>query len=121
MTRPNEAEFGEYLQSVAPKLPVKIVVISAHIHNYSRFERGGVVFLISGGAGAKTYAVTRSADDLYKNPADVNYHYIRFDFDGKQVNAVMHRVSEGPDGKILWETRDSFTLVPPVVAKTKKK
>jgi len=53
---------------------VKFVVIAGHIHNYERFERNGVVYLVSGGEGRRRYPVERTPADAYQDSSFPNYH-----------------------------------------------
>jgi hypothetical protein len=92
--RPNEAAFARQLEAVAPHLRARIIVIAGHIHNYERFERNGVVYLVSGGGGAAPYPVARSAEDLYQDRAFPNFHYVRFDCGKDALRATMFRLDE---------------------------
>jgi acid phosphatase type 7 len=107
--RPNEAELAAFLETRAPKMKAKIVVVGGHTHNYERFEEGGIVYLVSGGGGAAPYLVPRDERDLYKNAPAVNYHYIKFEFDGKALNATMYRV-DGDVNAPAWEAKDRFSV-----------
>ncbi|MFH1576516.1 MAG: metallophosphoesterase [Candidatus Margulisiibacteriota bacterium] len=51
-------------------------VIAGHIHGYARAERRGIVYVVSGGAGAPLYL-----------PADFGgfYHYVRIDVNGEMI------------------------------------
>jgi 3',5'-cyclic AMP phosphodiesterase CpdA len=110
--RPNEAALATFLEAQAAKLKAKIVVIGGHTHNYERFEEGEVVYLVSGGGGAAPYIVPRDAKDLYKNAPAVNYHYIKFEFDGKSLNATMYRVDGDADAPV-WDAKDRFSVKAP--------
>ena len=106
--RPNEIALADFLK--AQHSSARFIVVAGHIHNYERFERDGIVYLVSGGGGARPRIIRRSADDLYKNAADVNYHYVKFVLHGSQLDAEMIRVAE-PEAKTpKWETRDRFTV-----------
>lgn len=109
MVGPNERALAEFLEEQAPKMRAKIVVIAGHTHNYERFEEGKVTYLVSGGGGAKPYVVPRDANDLYKNAPEVNYHYIKFVFDGKMLNATMYRV-DGDATEPVFEAKDKFNV-----------
>ncbi len=61
-----------------PRSAARFVVSAGHIHNYERFEKDGVVYLVSGGGGAFPYEVERTVSDLYQNADFPNYHYVRF-------------------------------------------
>ena len=50
--RPNEQAFAEYLSGLAAYTRARIVVSAGRIHNYERFARDGVTYLVSGGGGA---------------------------------------------------------------------
>ncbi|HEY0799660.1 MAG TPA: metallophosphoesterase, partial [Steroidobacteraceae bacterium] len=49
--RANEELLAAYLQRVAAHSAVRFVVSAGHIHNYERFAREGVTYLVSGGGG----------------------------------------------------------------------
>jgi hypothetical protein len=104
--RPNEAALAYQLEEAAAKIRAKIIVVAGHIHNYERFERNGVIYLVTGGGGAEPYEVERSAEDLYKIEDFPNYHYLRFVCGKDELRAEMVRmdVSRG------YEVRDSFTI-----------
>jgi hypothetical protein len=54
-----------------------MVVSAGHIHNYERHLVGDVVYLVSGGGGAKR---SRSAtpDDLYQSDLFPNFNAVKF-------------------------------------------
>jgi hypothetical protein len=93
------------------KLHARIVVFSGHIHNYERFERNGVEYVVSGGGGAEPYPlVFRGSADLYRDSGFPVYHYITLDYRDGQLRAVMWKVKD-PDAKSLSvEVKDEFTL-----------
>jgi 3',5'-cyclic AMP phosphodiesterase CpdA len=107
--RPNENSLAVFLEEQAPHLKAKLVVIAGHVHNYARFEQREVTYLVSGGGGAKPHPVFREEKDLYKNPPAVNFHYVKFTFDGEGLNAAMYRVDSEADAPV-WEKRDSFRV-----------
>ena len=82
------------LEAQAKLSKAQIIVVAGHIHNYQRFFQNGVTYLVSGGGGAKPHPVARTPADLFQDKAFPNYHYIRFDFDGSQLNAVMYRLAD---------------------------
>lgn len=109
-TRPNEQSLADYLEGVQPKLQAAIIVIAGHIHNYERFEQNGVPYLVSGGGGAHPYPVVRTARDLYQGPSFPNFHYVRFEFDGHALHAVMYRLENPGAATPHWEKRDVFDV-----------
>ena len=108
--RPNERALATFLAKEAPLSGAQFIVIAGHIHNYQRFSQDGITYLVSGGGGAKPYPIARTPADLYQDPSFPNYHYIRFDFDGKQINAAMYRLSDPKADKPVWEEKDAFTI-----------
>ena len=75
--RPNEIALAEYLKEVAATASVRFVVVAGHIHNYERFLRDDVVYLVSGGGGAVPYEVERTPADLYQTNEFPNFHYVK--------------------------------------------
>lgn len=111
--RTNEQALADYLDAIAPALHARIVVSAGHIHNYEREERAGVMYLVSGGGGAKPYEVDRTAADLYQAADFPNYHYVRIELTDGRLRADMIRLAD-PDAAAPqhWEVRDRFELKP---------
>jgi hypothetical protein len=93
------------------KSRVKFVVIAGHIHNYERFERNGVVYLVSGGGGAVPYPVERTPADAYQDSSFPNYHYLKFVFVGETLKGTMYRLAN--PGPFTWEVKDTFEVPGP--------
>lgn len=108
--RPNEISLGDYLEKIAPTTRARFVVIAGHIHNYERFEQGGVTFFVSGGGGAQPYAVVRTPPDRYQDPAFPNYHYLLFTLKGNTLKGEMVRLQNPQGGTPVWQTRDTFEI-----------
>jgi hypothetical protein len=109
--RPNEISLAEYLKSVAPSSKARFVVSAGHIHNYERFSRDGVVYLVSGGGGAAPYQVDRTNLDLYQDAGFPNYHYVRFTLHGGRVAAEMIRLGDYAERlPKQWQTMDRFEI-----------
>jgi hypothetical protein len=88
------------------------VVCGAHVHNYERFERHGIVYLVSGGGGAKPLAVRRGAHDLYRDPGFPNFHYLRFELQGERLMADMIRLEDyGAPAPHTWKIKDHFEVL----------
>jgi hypothetical protein len=104
--RPNEAALAQQLEAAAKQMTAKIIVIAGHIHNYERFERGGVVYLVSGGGGAKPYKIARTSRDLYQANAFPNFHYVKFVRDAGGLKATMYRLNE----RGIFEVGDQFVV-----------
>ena len=45
------------LEARLSRIHPRVVVINGHIHNYERFVRKGVKYVISGGGGAEPYPI----------------------------------------------------------------
>jgi hypothetical protein len=106
--RSNEAALAQQLATAAPGSRARFVVCAAHIHNYERFQRGNILFLVSGGGGGKPEAVKRSAADLYQSEDFPNFHYLRFQLTAGQLRGEMVRLDA--DAGPSWSVRDHFEL-----------
>jgi hypothetical protein len=89
---------------------VRFVVCAGHIHNYERFLQDGVVYLVSGGGGAKPRPVVREASDLYHDEGFPNYHYVKFVLRGEGLDAEMIRVADPTADKAIWQVKDHFQV-----------
>jgi hypothetical protein len=109
--RPNETTLADYLKTVAPQSSARFVVSAGHIHNYERFLQDGVMYLVSGGGGAKPYEVERTPADLYQDREFPNYHYVRFELRGNSLLGEMIRLSDySAPIPGQWQTRDRFEI-----------
>jgi hypothetical protein len=108
--RPNEHALAEFLAQAPQKSRARFVVASGHIHNYVRFFQDGIVYIVSGGGGAKPYPIVRLPADLYQDTNFPNYHYVKFVEEGDRLVATMIRVAD-PDGATpRWEEKDHFEV-----------
>jgi hypothetical protein len=108
--RPNELALAAFLKTVQPRDRAQFIVVAGHVHNYERFLRDGIVYLVSGGGGAEPRIVQRQPDDLFSNPPDVNYHYIRWILHENRMDAEMIRVVNPTADEPSWEVRDRFSV-----------
>jgi len=109
--RPDEQALAEYLAAAAAGSAARFVVSAGHIHNYERFEKDGVVYLVSGGGGALPYEVDRTASDLYQNADFPNYHYVRFTLRGQTLRGEMIRLNDYAAARPKkWQSRDYFEI-----------
>jgi acid phosphatase type 7 len=108
--RPNEVVLADYLTERAKTLPARLLVLAGHVHNYERREQGGVVYLVSGGGGAKPYPVSREGD-LYHAPGEPNFHYLTLTATDATLHIEMHRL-EDPEAATPHEfaVRDRFDI-----------
>ena len=93
------------------RIHARVVVFNGHIHNYERFVRRGVAYVISGGGGAEPYPLLfRGHADLYQDSGFPVYHYLTLDIGNHQLHAVMWKV-KSPDAPVLTvEQKDEFTI-----------
>jgi acid phosphatase type 7 len=101
--RPNEAALAQAIAAATQAYPsLRFVVIAGHIHNYEHLERNGVVYLVSGGGGAKPYPVERSADDLYLGPEALNFHYLNVTVLSARLRIEMRRLTDPLTPQAHW-------------------
>ena len=108
--RANEIELAEYLQASAAWRAARVVVIAGHIHNYERFLQDGVVYLVSGGAGAAPYEVDRTPSDLYQDPSYPNFHYVKMVVEGDVLQGEMYRLADPAAVSPQWDLKDRFEV-----------
>lgn len=108
--RCNEIALADFLKSAPESKLVRFVVVGGHVHNYERFLRDGIVYLVSGGGGALPYAVKREPDDLYQDSAFPNYHYLKFVLREDRIDAEMIRVSDPLADSPGWDVKDRFQV-----------
>jgi acid phosphatase type 7 len=106
--RPNEVALAQFLQTTAAASRARFIVSAGHVHNYERFLRDDVVYLISGGGGAEPYQIDRTPQDLYQDSGFPNYHYVKFVLDGHILRATMYRLADA--GARTWESKDEFEV-----------
>ena len=109
--RPNERALAAYLRGAAARGRARFIVCAGHIHNYERRVEDGIVYLVSGGGGARPYEVIRDSADLYTGPGFPNFHYLLFTLEGDVLRGEMVRL-EDPDAATpgRWLRRDAFEL-----------
>lgn len=94
------------------KMHAKVIVFSGHIHNYERFERNGVEYVISGGGGAEPYPIVfRGSADLYRDTGFPVYHYLTLDYSNGKLHGVMWKVKDPDAATLSIEKKDEFTIV----------
>jgi len=109
--RPSEARLAAMLEQRQRAMRARMVVIAGHVHNYERYEHGGIMYLVSGGGGATPYTIPRQPGDFYR-ASGFTYHYLRFLVDGRRLKVEMHKLDLA-DGKPTWSIKDNFQLVAP--------
>ncbi len=115
--RPAEQALARMLQERQAHTRARFVVIAGHVHNYERYEHGGVTYFVSGGGAAHPYMVPRKSGDPLFGKA-VNYHYLLVEVDRGKMKITMHRL-EMADGKAAWTTPDSVEITAPAAMPAK--
>ena len=111
---PDLVKLRSYLEERAVSMRARIIVVSKHIHNYERFTRKGITYVISGGGGAKPYPIYMAgSEDLYRDPSFPNFHYVIFTFKGPHMEAKMYRVVDPTAASRQIEVKDTFSLDSP--------
>jgi acid phosphatase type 7 len=106
-----EMKLRDYLESQSAKNHAKFIVVSGHVHNYERFEHGGISYIVSGGGGAKPYPVyARNPEDLYRDKKFPNFNYVVLQVHGKQADTTMYRVADPKAATLTTEIKERFTL-----------
>jgi hypothetical protein len=84
--------------------------VGSHIHNYERFLRDDVTYLVSGGGGAKPVPVFRLFGELSKLDTGENFHYVRFRLDGGKLQGTMVRFDPDRPAETAWTEPDRFEI-----------
>ena len=106
----DEKEISRYLTKHARSLHARVVVVGSHVHNYERFRRGEVTYLVSGGGGAKPVPALRLFGELSKLGTAVNFHYIRFRLEGGELQGTMVRFDPKQPAESAWSEPDRFEV-----------
>jgi Icc-related predicted phosphoesterase len=106
--RHSEQEMADFIESRAAQSRAKFIVIAGHVHNYERYERNGVTYVVTGGGGATPYMIHREPNDYYKDPGP-SYHYCRFEVGPGKLTMQMIKL-ELDGNNASWQERDSFEI-----------
>jgi len=112
------------LEAHLPRIHARVLVFSGHIHNYERFERRGVQYIITGGGGAVPYPILfRGSADLYRDTGFPVYHYLTLEVHDHMLQGVMWKVidPDAAEDKMNVEAKDNFVVrANPTPASAKK-
>ncbi|MGI9101780.1 MAG: metallophosphoesterase family protein [Terriglobales bacterium] len=106
-----EIELGRMLEARQQRAPrPRFIVIAGHVHNYERYQRNGVTYIVSGGGGAHPHPLTRGADDLYhpQDSREVEYHYCLITVDQGKLRFEMRRLEDAASARFA--VRDSVEM-----------
>jgi hypothetical protein len=99
------------LEARLGNLHARVIVFNGHLHNYERFERKGVQYVITGGGGALPYPILfRGNADLYRDPGFPVYHYLTVDVANHKLHAVMWKVRDPGAETLEVEAKDQFSM-----------
>ena len=104
--RGEEQNMAQFLESKAAKSKAKFIVVAGHVHNYERYERNGVMYIVTGGGGATPYMVPRQSNDAYRD-GGATYHYCKFDVVPGKITMRMIKLTLNSNTP-SWQERDSF-------------
>jgi hypothetical protein len=106
----DEKEIERYLSRKAGSLRAQVIVIGSHVHNYQRYFRNGVTYLVSGGGGAKPHPAFRMFGELSRLTTSVNFHYLRFTLEAQRLTGVMVRFDSADHTGNPWSEPDRFEV-----------
>jgi hypothetical protein len=111
---PEELMFRGVLEAHLNRLRARVVVFNGHIHNYERFQRKGVAYVVTGGGGAEPYPILlRGSEDLYRDTGFPVYNYLTVDVTGRQLHAMMWKVKDPSADSLSVEAKDEFVITAP--------
>ena len=108
--RPNEIALRDMLSKLQAKAHARFIVSAGHIHNYERHTVNDVVYLVSGGGGARPYMVERTPDDLYQSSLFPNYNYVKFVLKADRLEGTMYRVADPEAQNLEVQSKDTFNI-----------
>jgi hypothetical protein len=106
----DENEIARYLSKKAASLHARVVVVASHIHNYERYYRNGVTYVVSGGGGAKPVPAFRLFGEKSKLKTSVNFHYLRFTLTEDRLTGTMVRFDAEGKASDPWSEPDHFEV-----------
>jgi hypothetical protein len=106
----DEKEIARYFSSHRQWLNARVVVVGSHVHNFERFLRDDVTYLVSGGGGAKPVPVFRMSGELSRLDTAVNFHYLRFHLEGGHLQGTVVRFDPERPIENAWTEPDRFEI-----------
>jgi acid phosphatase type 7 len=107
----DEKEIARYLSRHASALRARVLVVGSHVHNYERYSRDGVMYVVSGGGGAKPVPAPRMFGELSHLRTGVNFHYLRLTLSDDRITCVMVRYDAAQAaGAAAWTEPDRFEI-----------
>ena len=109
--RSSEQALAKTLEQRQQHAQFRFVVFSGHVHNYERFEHGGVTYFVTGGGAAHPYPIDRTPTDPFQG-GGVNYHYLLVEVAPHQAIVTMNRLDLS-SGKPVWTQPDKIKIEVP--------
>lgn len=107
----DEKEIARYLSRHARSLRAAVLVVGSHVHNYERYLRGGVTYVVSGGGGAKPVPAPRLFGEQSHLRTSVNFHFLRLTLWNDRLTCVMVRYDAAKDTQTdAWTEPDAFEI-----------
>ncbi len=107
----DEEEIARYLSRHARSLRAAVLVVGSHVHNYERYSRDGVTYIVSGGGGAKPVPAPRLFGEQSRLRTGVNFHYLRLTVWDDRLTGVMVRYDAAKDDRAdAWTEPDRFEI-----------
>jgi hypothetical protein len=106
----DEQEIARYLSKNVRSLHAQVVVVGSHVHNYERYYRDAVNYLVSGGGGAKPVPAPRLFGERSKLRTSVNFHYLRFRLENGRLSVTMVRFDADDHAGNPWSEPDHFEV-----------
>jgi len=107
----DEKEIARYLSRHGRSLRSSVLVVGSHVHNYERYARDGVMYVVSGGGGAKPVPAPRMFGELSHLRTGVNFHYLRLTLLDDRLACVMVRFDPAKAaGADAWTEPDRFEI-----------
>ena len=106
--RSSEQGLGMFLEERQKTLAARIFELSGHVHNYERYQKGSVMYIVTAGGGAVPYAVNRAPNDFYRE-AGPTYHFCRFTLSHHRLKFEMIKLVDAESGA-KWVVKDSFEM-----------
>jgi 3',5'-cyclic AMP phosphodiesterase CpdA len=108
--RPNELALAELLDGTARTSLARFLVVAGHVHNYERFVRNDVTYLVAGGGGAVPYEVDRTPADQYQKTEFPNFHYVKLTMAGGTLAGEMVRLDDPATVPAHFTVQDTFVI-----------
>jgi acid phosphatase type 7 len=107
----DEREVARYLARHAKLLRARVLVVGSHVHNYERYLKDGVNYVVSGGGGAKPVPAPRMFGEKSHLRTAVNFHYLRLTLSSDRLAASMVRYDAAKvDAPDAWSEPDRFDI-----------